>query len=210
MTINTLLLDADGVLQCPKVRWRNALEPIMGSADPPQLERFLDDILEAEEVSLASPTGFSERLDLVLSKWSCSERATDVLSAMNAIEIHTDVMDAVQSFRLAGVKCHIASNQQALRARHMSEVMNYRSLFDSEFYSCFLGVAKPSIIFFEKILHALCCNGNAVLFIDDRAENVAAAKQAGLNAALYFGTEGASRFRRTLAEYGISASHTAA
>jgi putative hydrolase of the HAD superfamily len=88
--------------------------------------------------------------------------------------------------------------------------MDYKSLFDSEFYSCLLGVAKPSATFFEKALHALCRNGNTVLFLDDRPENVEAAQQAGLNAAVYLGAEGASTFRRVLAEYGLSVSHNSA
>ena len=88
----------------------------------------------------------------------------------------------------------------------MSEVLNYKSLLDGEFYSCFLGAAKPSLTFFEKTLHALDRNGNTVLFLDDRPENVAAAKQTGMNAAVYLGAEGASTFRRVLAEYGLSVS----
>ena len=47
-------------------------------------------------------------------------------------------------------------------------------------------------------------------FLDDRSENVAAAKQAGMNAAVYLGAEGAFTFRRVLAEYGLSASHSSA
>ena len=56
-----------------------------------------------------------------------------------------EVMRIVLSLQHAGVLCHIASNQQASRARHMSEVLNYRTLFTREFYSCALGVAKPDI-----------------------------------------------------------------
>jgi putative hydrolase of the HAD superfamily len=209
MNIHTLLLDADGVLQHPTVRWRKALESILGLEDESQPEQFLDDILQAEKDSLVSPTGFTERLEAVLFKWARSEFAADVIEAMNAIEIHEDVMQAVQSFRRAGVRCHIASNQQALRARHMSEVLNYKSLFDREFYSCFLGVAKPSVAFFKKTLNALSCDGSTVLFLDDRTENVEAAKRAGLNAAVYLGADGAVSLQRALAGYGLSVSHRA-
>lgn len=79
-----------------------------------------------------------------------------------------------------GVPCHIASNQQAGRARHMSEVLDYKNLFTREFYSCALGVAKPDIAFFELVLHSLDLRGANVLFLDDRRENVEAASGLGL------------------------------
>lgn len=204
MNIHTLLLDADGVLQRPTVGWRMAFQSILGIDDEPPLDRFIDDILEAESAFLASPKGFKERIETVLCKWSRPESAPDVIDAMNSIEIYEDVMEAVQNYRSAGIRCHIASNQQALRAWHMSEVLNYKSLFDREFYSCFLGVAKPRTDFFEKVLDALNCDGNEVLFIDDREENIAAAKKAGLNATICLGADGAAALLRSLAGYGLS------
>ncbi len=114
----------------------------------------------------------------MLSAWSRPESAPDVIEAMNSIEIYENVMQAVQTYRSAGIRCHIASDRQVLRAWHMSEVLNYKSLFDREFYSCFIGVAKPRAAFFEKVLDALNCDGSEVLFMDDRVENIAAAKKA--------------------------------
>jgi putative hydrolase of the HAD superfamily len=204
MSIHTLLLDADGVLQHPTVRWRTAFQSIMGIDDELQLERFIDDILEAECSSLVTPSGFEKRVEAVLSKWSCPERVPDVTEAMNAIEIYEDVMQSVQTLRHSGVRCHIASNQQALRARYMSEVLNYSSLFDREFYSCFLGVAKPSPAFFERILSALNCDQSGVLFLDDRVENVEAAQKSGLSATVCLGADGADALKRSLAGYGLS------
>lgn len=85
----------------------------------------------------------------------------------------------------------------------MSEVLNDKCLFDSEFYSCFLGAAKPKLAFFEKTVAVLGCEPGNVLFIDDRAENVEAAQRAGLNARVYFGTDGAASLQHRLAEFGV-------
>ena len=57
MTIDTLLLDADGVLQRPVVRWDKAREPILDAADASQVRPFLRDILEAER-AVRSPSGW--------------------------------------------------------------------------------------------------------------------------------------------------------
>jgi putative hydrolase of the HAD superfamily len=203
MKIRTVLFDADGVLQRPTVWWREAFEPILGSSDPASLGPFLEDILQAESTALCTPSGFVEALALVLNKWHRPERLADALRALNAIDIYEDVMRVAQSLRRAGIPCHIASNQQASRAHHMSEVLSYKALFGQEFYSCYLGVAKPDIAFFQRVLHALGVRGNNVLFLDDREENVRAARKAGLVGAVYAGDNGASVLQQMLEEYGL-------
>ena len=185
------------------MRWRAAFEPILGSADPARLEPFLQDVIEAESNALCTPSGFDDALTRVLFKWHRTEHLAEVLRVMNAIENYDDVMRVVQRLQLAGVRCHIASNQQAGRARHMSEVLNYRSLFNGEFYSCFLGVAKPDIAFFERVLDALDLRGCEVLFLDDRPGNVEAARRAGLTAALYAGESGGETLHAVLSENGL-------
>lgn len=88
----------------------------------------------------------------------------------------------------------------------MSEVLNYRTLFTREFYSCSLDVAKPDVAFFERVLHALNLRGNNVLFLDDRQENVEAARRVGLVAAVYAGESGAQALHRILVEHGLRVS----
>jgi putative hydrolase of the HAD superfamily len=101
----------------------------------------------------------------------------------------------------------LSHQQQALRAKHMSETLNYKSQFDGEFYSCFVGAAKPQAKFFEKVVAQLGCEASAVLFLDDRAENVEGARQAGLNAMLFYGTDGALALRHQLAGVGVFVDH---
>jgi putative hydrolase of the HAD superfamily len=206
LAIHTVLFDADGVLQRPSVRWRLALIPILGTADPAHLEPFLQDVLDAESSVLCAPSGFDDALTQVLVKWHRAEHLTEVVRALNAINVYDEVMRVVLSLQRAGVPCHIASNQQAGRARHMSEVLNYRTLFTREFYSCSLGVAKPDIFFFERILHALDLRGDNVLFLDDRQENVEAARRAGLASAVYAGESGAETLHAVLSEHGLRVS----
>ena len=152
------------------MRWREAFAPILGTADPARLKPFLHDVLEAESSALCTPSGFDDALANVLVKWHLADHLAEVLRVMNAIEVYEGVMGVAQSLQQAGVNCHIASNQQAGRARHMSETLNYRTRFTGEFYSCGLGAAKPELAFFEHILHALNLPGNNVLFLDDRPE----------------------------------------
>ena len=116
--------------------WREAFAPILGTADPARLEPFLQDVLEAESSALCTPSGFDDALAHVLIKWHRADHLAEVLRVMNAIDVYEEVVGVAQSLQQAGVNCHIASNQQAGRARHMSETLNYRTRFTREFYSC--------------------------------------------------------------------------
>lgn len=185
------------------MRRRTAFAPILGTADPVHLEPFLRDILAAESSALCTSSGFDAALKQVLGRWDRTDHLTQALRALNAIEVYAEVMRVVLALQQAGIPCHISSNQQAGRARHMSETLNYRTLFTREFYSCFLGVAKPDVAFFERVLQALNLAADTVLFLDDRQENAEAARSAGLAAALYEGESGADALQRILADHGL-------
>jgi putative hydrolase of the HAD superfamily len=203
MAIEHILFDADGVLQHAAQHWQQAFQAVLRLKDESQARALLEDIFAAETEALESDGGFAELLEELLEKWERPGFALEALNVMHAIEVQQDVMQVVQAVRHSGIPCHIASNQQTSRARHMSEGLNYRSLFDTEFYSCFVGAAKPKISYFEKVIAALGCNPSSVLFFDDRIENVEAAKQAGLNAAVFYGPDGAPALKRQLASFGV-------
>ena len=201
--IKHILFDADGVLQYAKRHWQPALQSVLTLDDESQARAVVEDILEAETEVLQSATGFIERLEVKLANWGRSKFVLETLNVLHDIEIYVDIMQTVQAIRRSGIRCHIGSNQQSLRARHMSTTLNYKLLFDSEHHSCFIGAAKPQAAFFEKVIARLGCDASAVLFLDDRLENVEAAKQAGINAIVFFGADGASSLERSLADFGV-------
>jgi len=203
--IKAILFDADGVLQRPTVWWREALVPILGAADVAEVDPFLRDILETELAHLCAPSGFDAALRETLTRWNCAERFADAAQVLNSIRLYEDVIEVVRVLRQAGMPCHIASNQQAGRAQHMSERLGYKALFVEEFYSCCVGFAKPDVAYFNRVLELLDLPSQCVLFIDDRVENVDAAKRAGLAAVVYNGESGAEVLRAILSGHGVSA-----
>jgi len=206
--IEAVLFDADGVLQRPGAWWRQAFARLVDISDATNLDAFVRDFDAAERSALRVGAGFEDALAAVLERWNCSGRLADALQILTTIEVYGEVLDAVQSLRRAGVPCHLATNQQAHRARHMSEVMAYRELFDREFYSCHLGVAKPEPEYFAAILRELNFPAQSLLFLDDREENVIAARQAGLQAAVYDGSHGVTALRRILLDFGLELTGT--
>jgi putative hydrolase of the HAD superfamily len=75
-----------------------------------------------------------------------------------------------------------------------------RGLFKVALSSCYLGMRKPGPAIYLRALDILGRPPGRVLFIDDRAENVAAAADAGMRT-IWF--EGAEALRRELESLGV-------
>jgi putative hydrolase of the HAD superfamily len=74
-----------------------------------------------------------------------------------------------------------------------------RELFKVALSSCYLGLRKPEPAIYRRALEILGRPAERILFIDDRAENVAAAAAAGIQAIRF---EGAPALRRALEIFG--------
>ena len=85
----------------------------------------------------------------------------------------------------------------------MTTKFGYATKFDGELYSCNLGAAKPSRIFFERALKIAGANSASTLFIDDRGENIEGAIQTGLQVMLYDGSDGVQQLKFQLKSFGI-------
>lgn len=119
------------------------------------------------------------------------------------IEPDAGMLGAVADLRQRGLGCYLATNQEPCRAAHMSSCLGYRELFDREFYSCRLGIAKPASGYFGAILDALGLPAEAVLFLDDHNINVASAREAGLQAEEFPVDGGPTRLAHMLAAFGV-------
>lgn len=197
MKIAHLLFDADGVLQTwlpgtlehlrglPKtvpagvVLEESAYEGPNGPQDP-MVSGFLQAVFAAEAPCLRGEADFSDRLQPVLAAWGVEQPLAQVLQIWRAIQPYPDMFRLIEQLRTHGVQCHLATNQQPTRAAYMRSDLGYDDLFDRSFYSCDLGVAKPDPEYFRLIVQQLDATANQVLFVDDRADNVAAAVGVGL------------------------------
>jgi len=119
------------------------------------------------------------------------------------IEVDTEIIGIVRALRRLGIDCHLATNQEPHRAAYMSEKLGYSDVFNREFYSCRLGVKKPDVAYFDKILNAIDLPAVNVLFLDDNEGNIVSAREAGLHAIRFHGDAGAAALTRTLLEFRI-------
>jgi putative hydrolase of the HAD superfamily len=74
------------------------------------------------------------------------------------------------------------------------------NFFSVALSSCYLGLRKPDSAIYQRALEILCRPAERILFIDDRAENVAAAVAAGMQGIRF---EGAESLRRELVGLGV-------
>ncbi len=203
--LRAVLFDADGVIQLASDYLHLRLTAALGRA-PEERELCMDAIFAAEAPALVGAATFEAALAPVLLQLNAPCDATAVLDLWRAIEPSHAVLALVGRLRERGVYCALASNQERNRARHMSEQLGYARVFHREFYSCDLGCVKPSAAFFEAMLLQAKLDPARTLFIDDRLDNVEAARACGLVAeqfVLWKEPDGAATLERLLARYGL-------
>lgn len=200
--IRHVLLDADGVLQQVPGGWRAAFEPFLGS----RTEAFMDDVFVAERPSLAGDGTFLPTLAAALARHGATSSAEEVhAAAWCRIEVDPASHGLAQTLRRAGYGVHLGTNQQPERAAYMRRELGYDALFDVGCYSCELGVAKPDPRFFERAALRIGADVGAVLFVDDRQDNVEAARAAGMPAERWTIDDGHELLVGLLAGHGVDA-----
>ncbi|HEY9411276.1 MAG TPA: HAD family phosphatase [Jiangellaceae bacterium] len=203
--VDVVLFDADGVIQHPSDGWRELLASCAGTDDPELQDRFVDEVFVAEHPTQTGAVDFPDALSEVLRRWRSDASVDDALRPWTMIDIDAAVVEVVRSLRSAGVECYLATNQHAFRAALMRQ-LGYGEWFDGQFYSCELGLAKPDPAYFAAILERLGVAPERVLFIDDRADNVVGARQAGLLGEVFTSTSGVAGLHRLLDGHGLSTS----
>jgi HAD superfamily hydrolase (TIGR01509 family) len=90
-------------------------------------------------------------------------------------------LECLKTMDEAGVHCGIATNQDALRAARMRAWLAEEGLGHLPFFaSCEIGAAKPDFRFFSELQKQL--GDHRITFLDDRIQNVEAARRAGWTA----------------------------
>jgi putative hydrolase of the HAD superfamily len=196
MQVQAVLFDADGVIQRRPPAWKSTLGKVLGfNGDPSD---FMKEVYTAEIPALEGRTDSAEALSKILFRWNCQASVDDALREWTNLEVDPAIAATIRGLRLSGVECHLATNQEHLRARHMSEVLGYGELFDREFYSCRLGVMKPNGAYFSAMLREIRIPAAHVLFLDDHQVNVDSARESGLQATMFHLESGPDRLHQIL------------
>lgn len=114
----------------------------------------------------------------------------DIADAWNALcyaEINDDTIFLLKRLKRE-YRLHLLSNTNELHIQKIKALCGpfkykaFLKLFDSVHYSHEIGARKPEAAFFEKVLADTKLNAEDCFFIDDREENVEAARAAQIDA----------------------------
>lgn len=167
------------------------------------VDGFLEEAYRAERPALVGDVSWLDVLPGLLERWGIGGAYDDVVRIWLGIEPVAATHVLVRALRAAGVRCYLATNQAEHRALHMRHGLGYAGLFDGAFYSYEMRVAKPDPAYFRFIVEALGVAPGDMLFLDDRPDNVRAARSVGLRAEVWSYREDLSVLHDHLARHGI-------
>ena len=198
--IRHVLLDGDGVLQRIPGGWRHALAPYVGE----RVEELMADLFALEQPCLVGEADFHDVLAALFDTYAVPHDVDEVFAAVwQRIEVADTTRPLVGALRALPVGVHLATNQTAGRAAYMRSWLGYDDLLDRSYYSCDLGVAKPTAAYFAAVLADLGADAAEVLLVDDSEANVVAARELGLAAEQWHLGEGLLRLRVLLEGHGL-------
>ncbi len=193
--IHAILFDADGVLIFP-YRFAQHLEREHGitrETTRPFFRGVFDEcLLGRADLKVVLPP--------FLAQWRWAGSVDSFVDTWLRVEDAADerLIAAIGRLRQRGLVCGLATSQERYRAAYMRAHMGFAEIFDRLFFSCEIGCQKPERAYYEHIQQALQLDGECILFWDDLADNVAAARKCGWQAEQYLGFE---RFAETLERY---------
>jgi putative hydrolase of the HAD superfamily len=100
------------------------------------------------------------------------------------LEPCAELLAFIDNLRAHGIRCVLGTNNERHRAAYIWDNL-LKDRMDGLFTSGLMGVAKPDAAFYLAVQDALGCSPERILFIDDIAENVAAAQALGWRAVQY-------------------------
>jgi 2-haloacid dehalogenase len=151
--------------------------------DEEQMEWFLETICTADwhdahdrgqpmAASSAELAGLHPEWEREITAWS--KRSEEMVGG-----IMDDAISVLAELKTEGIRCFALTNMEA--ETYAGRVSRYKffSLFDGIVVSGLEGTAKPDRAIFEVVVRRFHLVPSQTLFIDDRSENVAAARRLG-------------------------------
>ena len=186
--VRAVLLDADGVLQLIGTPWYRALSA--GGGEP-----FAKALLSREGPALSGRESLRDLLERLVVELDLARGADELMARWRQATPDPPAWQLVRELRAAGYLTVLATNQHEERREWMRTALGYDGLCDVDAYSCLLGAAKPDPDYFRAALAMAGVSTGEALFVDDSAENIAAAAALGLRT-LHHPTDAGGRVLR--------------
>ncbi|MGP8198549.1 MAG: HAD family hydrolase [Limisphaerales bacterium] len=176
--LGKVLVDFDYSISAGKIARRSRFTPaqVRDLLDhSPLLQRFETGLMSRQQFygEVCAACGFSGSLDEFCSTFA------DIFSEIKPmIDLHA-------ALRAGGVPTFIFSNTNDIAAEHIRARFPFFSRFDGYVLSYQHGAMKPAAKLYEVVESQTGHKGEAILYLDDRAENVQAGLARGWQALLH-------------------------
>ncbi len=100
-------------------------------------------------------------------------------------QIDPNVLSVVKSVRSQGYKTLICSNNYKTRVEVLQEKFNFLALFDVAIFSYQVGISKPDIGIFQKMVEAAELEPNEIVYADDQETKLLGAQSLGIITSVY-------------------------
>lgn len=183
-----LMVDVDGVLiRSPPGGWSRDLQADLG---------LLQHVLETEFFDIHWAEIAVGRASLPARLGPVLERCAPHLTARGLMdywfqrdaEVDPTFLGQLEPLRASGVALHLATNQEHERAAFLWKTLGLQDHFAAMHYSADVGWAKPDPGFFTTVVARTGYAPADLILVDDRPDNVAAARQAGWGGLYWDGT----------------------
>ncbi len=114
--------------------------------------------------------------------------------------VNREMTEWLASIHSRGIKTAILSNMQTDMAAHVRKNFSWLRHFDHQIFSCEVRAIKPDTVIYRHSLALLKIAPSEVLFIDDREENIQAARAVGIRGIVF---ESVERLRKDLQALGF-------
>ncbi len=105
---------------------------------------------------------------------------------ISALPVLPGMLELLQKLKADGYKLYITSNLDEKHASEMKDTV-IAPYFDAMLFSSHIRIRKPHAAFFETALAQFGVKAEECLFIDDLADNIAAAEACGIKSLLFRG-----------------------
>jgi putative hydrolase of the HAD superfamily len=105
------------------------------------------------------------------------------------LRVNSDALALAREIKAHGVRIAILSNMPHDLLAYVRREFQWLDEFEVKIWSCELGVTKPDSAIYRHCLEALACDPGQTLFFDDRANNVEAARELGMEAHIFESAE---------------------
>jgi putative hydrolase of the HAD superfamily len=195
--ITAIIFDADGVL----INGENFSETLARDYDVDKEKEFFTTKFQD---CLVGKADLKESIAPYLISFGWKGTADEFLEYWfkSGHKLDEELIAYVQTLREQGIHVVLATNQEKYRTDYMLEHMGFTGIFDKIYSSAHLGLKKPTVEFFARVVEDMDAAKDEVLFWDNDQRNIAGGTAYGIHAEFYTDYPA---FRQTMREkYGFT------